>query len=151
MNHEKSVAIRRRLALAREARRDRGEIAANAIEAALANLTLPSGHQSTFDRRHQLTWYRGEPGSNLCWTARKAPSQTSLIDPVDVEVRVFLDEPRCVVWLEQHRPGGRVSLLGRNAVWLYAETYEALLLKAAAVLAAPLNALLAPVTLRQAS
>lgn len=151
MNHEKSVALRSKLAQTRDARRDRAEVAADAIESAFADLTLPSGHQVLFNRRHQLSWYLGGPGSSLCWIARKSASSSALVDPLEVEVRVFLDEPRAVVWLEQERASGRVSLLGRNAVWLYASTYQELLTKAAQVLMAPLNTLLAPVTLRQAS
>ena len=77
MNHEKSVALRSKLAQTRDARRDRAEVAADAIESAFADLTLPSGHQVLFNRRHQLSWYLGGPGSSLCWIARKSAEPLS--------------------------------------------------------------------------
>lgn len=151
MSNESSRSLRRKIAHSREQRLARGQAVATAIEATLAHLPLPAGHQVCFDRKHQLSWYLGGPGSSVSWSARRSPSERPLVSPLDAEVRVFLDEPRCVVWLEQERPEGRVSLLGRTAVWLYAKTYEQLLAQAMQVLMAPLQGLMAPASLRRAS
>lgn len=150
MQANESADRRRRISLAREQRNARGEIVADAIEASLGKLALPSGHRVQFDRRHQLTWFLGKPGPSISWSVRESTPRAAMIDPVEAELRVFLDEPRCVVWLEQVRSGGRVSLLGRHAAWLYASTYEQLLTKAADLLAEGLSPLLAPASLRLA-
>lgn len=146
-----SLGASRRSILSREQRKARGEIAAGAVESVLNAIALPSGHRVRFDRRHQLTWMAGSPGSSISWLVRESAPGAAMVDPVEAEVRVFLDEPRCVVWLEQVRGSNRTSLLNdRHAQWLYAPSYDELLTKAAALLTDGISPLLAPASLRLA-
>jgi len=114
-----------------DAREKRFEEAADLMEHLLQRLDTPVGHATFFDRESAKRWnihHRGAFGEDISGYIRRQPADESDAKQYSVEVRVFLDRPRAVLWVEkgvplylQHR-----SLLEGEERSVYADTFPEL-------------------------
>lgn len=107
--------------------RDRVNQVADAMDRLSRELVVPADHVCTFNRSHETTWNLGGPGSFLIADIRPRP-EASAGPAVDAEVRVFLDEPRALLYARRRSADdthGENLLPGQDAC-LRAASYAAL-------------------------
>lgn len=111
-----------------EAREKRFEEAADLMEQMLQRLNVPVGHITFFDRESAKRWnvhHRGAFGEDISGHIYRRPADESDPKQYKVEVRVFLDTPRAVLWVNKGLPVNfqAKSLLEDKEPFVYADTY----------------------------
>lgn len=104
-------------------------VVADALDRLGEQLEVPKSLHYSFSRRYETTWYEGGPGQHLSAFIRPNPGDGS--DAIEGEIRVFLDEPRAMLFMNETAVDGNrgKNLLPGQDAHVRAESYDALLVK----------------------
>lgn len=80
------------------------DAAADMLEQLATQLELPEGHRYLFDRTYETTWDAGSHGGKLS-AYINPPGADPKDAPFKAEIRVFLDEPRAILFAHTRYPG----------------------------------------------
>lgn len=103
------------------------EVAADLLEQLGKQLNVPDSHVYSFQRAYETTWNAGGPGNSLSAHLRPRPGASD--DVIEGEIRIFLDEPRAILFAYQTNAWGgkREDLLSGQQAHIRADNYDALL------------------------
>ncbi len=106
------------------------DVVADMLEQLSAQLKLPEGHRYIFDRVYETTWDAGGPGNHVS-AYINAPGADPADAPFKAEIRVFLDEPRAILFAHTRHPGDAPfagdHFSGDNSPFVKASSYDELM------------------------
>lgn len=91
-----------------------------------SGLQPPPGHRFHFDIKHQTTWNAGMAGNSLSAFIQRCSQNDDDPLQVHIEMRVFADEPRAMVWaqLGARWTGQNQSLIDGGSTHVHASSYQ---------------------------
>ncbi|PKM47022.1 MAG: hypothetical protein CVV05_00975 [Gammaproteobacteria bacterium HGW-Gammaproteobacteria-1] len=125
-----------------EARALRFDETAGLMEQLLKGLPIPAGHQAHFDRDYARRWnmrlsgahgadispVSSRPADSISSYIRRTPADEADARQYHAEIRVFLDRPRAVLWVDKGIPVKfqAKTLFEGDESFVYADNYKAL-------------------------
>jgi hypothetical protein len=106
------VGLKGQIAVSEMFRGEHGLAVCREVEGVLnSGLRVPEGHVFRFDVGRQTSWFLGGPGDSVSAFVERASVEWPDPGQLYAEFRVFLDEPRAIVWVDR---GSRYAGEGRD-------------------------------------